>query len=466
MLTYMDYIQKCFSETSGWNDDMSYEQILRTPNNLLQFKIPSGFQVSVASKNTENSYSSATLRQLNRLNGSVSYFYSSNDMKNAYKGTGTLPLWSVIDDYRFIRSPKQERVLQRRKKAERKDLGDRNPYLLYGKMYFPSQFLEGMIVKRLSDSTQMTLRFINTPKFRKLTKNCSILTLYLQRQNDHNATDFIYSSTESLLGLRCLYKLGSDFSLSSSPGYTDSTSLSAGFELWFALLSMSPGLSTAVRYSTHISSSGKPLTMTLALNPLLGTIESTYSIKPGLNSTFCSKYTFNIYSYESDFLLGFSLFRCNGYNPPSPQLQSTNKAIADSPDKVSFQAGKTHTENLQPNRSNTIRRNDTKKVKGRSDKYPFNVMDEDQHHQLLTTFMGITPGKLLTENNARHFLDTFNRSQFSSAFKCAASVARKDVKFAWEGRFKDLILSSGVHIDCNDSIPRVDKCGLEIQYSS
>lgn len=462
----MDYIQKCFSETSGWNDDMSYEQILRTPNNLLQFKIPSGFQVSVASKNTENSYSSATLRQLNRLNGSVSYFYSSNDMKNAYKGTGTLPLWSVIDDYRFIRSPKQERVLQRRKKAEKKDIGDRNPYLLYGKMYFPSQFLEGMIVKRLSDSTQMTLRFINTPKFRKLTKNCSILTLYLQRQNDHNATDFIYSSTESLLGLRCLYKLGSDFSLSSSPGYTDSTSLSAGFELWFALLSMSPGLSTAVRYSTHISSSGKPLTMTLALNPLLGTIESTYSIKPGLNSTFCSKYTFNIYSYESDFLLGFSLFRCNGYNPPSPQLQSTNKTIADSPDKVSFQTREIHTENLQPNRSNTIQRNDTKKVGGRSDKYPFNVMDEDQHHQLLTTFMGITPGKLLTENNARHFLDTFNRSQFSSAFKCAASVARKDVKFAWEGRFKDLLLSSGVHIDCNDSIPRVDKCGLEIQYSS
>lgn len=449
---------------------MSYEQILRTPSNLLQFAIPSGFQVSVASKNTENSYSSATLRQLNRLNGSVSYFYSSIDMKDAYMGTSALPLWSVIDDYRFIRSPKQERARQRQILAGKRHPAGEKPCLLYGKMYFPSQFLEGMVVKRWSDTTQMTLKFVNTPKFRKLTKNCSILTLYLQRQNDHNATDFIYSSTDSLLGLRCLYKLGSDFSLSSSPGYTDSTSLSAGFELWFALLSMSPGLSTAVRYSTHISSSGKPLTMTLALNPLLGTIESTYSIKPGLNSTFSSKYTFNIYSYESDFLVGFSLFRCNGYSPPSQQPQSAESIAPGLDTGVPVQTQRYRRENTQANRSNSRRRSTTsrnnKNTAKSTDKYPFNVMDEDQHHKLLTTFMGITPGKLLTENNARHFLDTFNRSQFSSAFKCAASVAKKDVKFAWEGRFKDLLLSSGVRIDCSESVPRVGKYGLEIQYSS
>ncbi|QPG75588.1 hypothetical protein FOA43_002945 [Brettanomyces nanus] len=424
----MDYVQKCFYDASGWNDDLSYEQILRTSNNLMHFPIPSGFKLSISSKNTEYSYSSLTLSQLSRLTGSLSYLYSSIDLKNTYLGTASLPLRLILDDYRFVKSPQQQRLQD----AHFTPTGQPRPCILYGKMYFPSQFLEGMLIKRISKNVQLMMKFINTPKLRKLANNSTIVTLYLQRQKGNSSTDFIFSSNESLLGFRCLYKIGSD--LSSSPGgISDSTSLSLGFELWFALMSMSPGLSTALRYSTHLSSSGKPLTMTLALNPLLGTIESTYAIKSGLNSTLSSKYTFNIYSYESDLLFGFSLLRSseppNRAVPPKSPLPSTLPITS-------------------------------------SRHQPFKSLDEETHHRLLTTFMGINPGKLVTENNARHFMDTFNHLNFSSGLKCCASIAKKDLNVAWEGRFKDLLISSGLRIDCSEAIPKMGKYGIEIQYSS
>lgn len=463
----MDYVQRCFSDATGWDQNMSYEQILRTSDNMLDFAIPSGFKLSVASKNTEYSYSTATLHQLSRISGSLSYIYSSIDLKNTYLGTGVLPLKSVLDDYCFIRSPKQERLWQQNLALSQGVLKNSKPYMLYGKMYFPSQFLEAMVVKRFNANNQLTMKFINTPKLRKMTKNSSMMTLCFQRQNANHSTDFLFYSPESLLGLRCLYKLGSDFSLSSSTGFADSTSLSLGFEMWYALMSMSPGLSTAARYSTHISSSGKPLTMTLALNPLLGTIESTYTIKPGLNSTFASKYKFNIYSYESDLLLGFSLLRCSGYYPPPPaQPKIPEKASTSLHNRGNDTKKRTTHQKKRRQTSQQHQSSQQLQTQPENSQYPFYTMDEEQHHKLLTTFMGITPGKLVTENNARHFIDAFNRSKFTSSFKCAASLAKKDVSISWEGKFQDLILSSGVHIDCNDTVPKVGKYGIEVEYSS
>ncbi|VEU24024.1 DEKNAAC105159, partial [Brettanomyces naardenensis] len=212
MLTYMDYVQRCFYDATGWNDDMSYEQILRTSNNLLHFPIPSGFKLSVSSKNTEYSYSSINFSQLSRLTGSLSYLYSSIDLKDHYQPSQTLPLRSVFEDYHFVRSPRQQRLHESQMTPLQISMAKSRPFIFYGKMYFPSQFLEGMMIKRLSNNVQLMMKFINTPKLRKLANNSTILTLYIQRQTPRSSTDFIFSSNEALLGLRYLYKLGSDFS--------------------------------------------------------------------------------------------------------------------------------------------------------------------------------------------------------------------------------------------------------------
>ncbi|GME97488.1 unnamed protein product [Ambrosiozyma monospora] len=268
--------------------------------------------------------------------------YSSVDMTGVYQDSTHLPLQSLLQSYRFVQPHSTNQWPSDLRK------GNERPYMMYGKMYFPSQFLEGMLIKRLSNTSQVIVKFISSPKLQKLANPASIISLQFQRQTPSNSMEFIFSSKDALTGFRYLYNFGTSSNqytsnANSSSNYhvhnnhnhnhinssldpqnqdtnhnhqhttpqlpTESSLLSLGCELWFAPYSMSPGLSTALRYSTHLTSSGKPLTITLAMNPLLGTVESTYAIKTDINSTFCSKYSFNLYSYESDLSLGVNFLR-------------------------------------------------------------------------------------------------------------------------------------------------------------
>ncbi|GMG23233.1 unnamed protein product [Ambrosiozyma monospora] len=354
MLEYPDYIQRCFYQCTSWDPENSYDDVLRTSKNLLSFTIPSGFKFCLSAKNSEYSYSSLSIAQFNRVTASLAYMYSSVDMTGVYQDSTHLPLQSLLQSYRFVQ-PHSANQWPFNGSNLRK--GNERPYMMYGKMYFPSQFLEGMLIKRLSNTSQIIVKFISSPKLQKLANPASIISLQFQRQTPSNSMEFIFSSKDALTGFRYLYNFGTSSnqhtdnsnsnSNSSSNSHahnnhnynhnhnrinssldshnqdtnhnhqhtttpqlpTESSLLSLGCELWFAPYSMSPGLSTALRYSTHLTSSGKPLTITLALNPLLGTVESTYAIKTDINSTFCSKYSFNLYSYESDLSLGVNFLR-------------------------------------------------------------------------------------------------------------------------------------------------------------
>lgn len=466
MLSYMDYVQRCFYNATGWNEDMSYEQILRTSANLLSFPVPSGSKLSISSKNTEYSYSSLTLAQLSRLTGSLSYMYSSVDLNDSYLASGHVPLYSVLDDYRFVRSPHQQRQYDAQNRAKQQPLINKAPWILYGKIYFPSQFLEGMAIKRITKNVQVLMKFIDTPRLKKMSNTSTILTIYVQQQNDRTATDFIYSTNDALMGMRCLFKIGSDLGVPTPPQpatfsspletqFSQSTSLSLGGEVWFALKAMSPGLSGSIRYSTNLSS-GKPLTATFALNPLLGTIESSYAVKPNLSSTLCSKYIFNMYSYESDLLVGASFLRCS--NNPLEKLQRLI-TTTPKPPVVTAVAGEAEQES-PPNMSEIP---DPQKL---PDPQKFNSLDQQQQQKIVDSFMGMDPSKMVTENNTHNFMSAFNKADWQSSFKAAASVAKMDVNISWEGRWKDILLSSGVHIDCNDVSPKIGKYGFEFQFTS
>jgi len=45
------------------------------------------------------------------------------------------------------------------------------------------------------------------------------------------------------------------------------------------------------------------------LNPLMGNLSTTYAVKAGKNLALCSKFDFNVYSYESDLMLGCELWK-------------------------------------------------------------------------------------------------------------------------------------------------------------
>lgn len=49
--------------------------------------------------------------------------------------------------------------------------------------------------------------------------------------------------------------------------------------------------------------------MTLTLNPLMGNLSSTYAVKAARGLTLCSRFDFNVYSYESELVVGLELWR-------------------------------------------------------------------------------------------------------------------------------------------------------------
>ena len=125
--------------------------------------------------------------------------------------------------------------------------------------------------------------------------------------------------------------------------------LSAGAEFYYSPLSSVIGMSTGLRFTTLrpgitrssqtvVASSSKPLagasaalssitqaaptahasfpyTLTLTLTPLTGSLASTYSVKPTSNVSLSSKFGFNVYSWESEYVVGAELWRQHKKTP-------------------------------------------------------------------------------------------------------------------------------------------------------
>lgn len=67
-------------------------------------------------------------------------------------------------------------------------------------------------------------------------------------------------------------------------------------------------VSTGLRFTT-LPGQINPLTMTLTVTPLMGQISTSYAIKASPYSAFCSRFNFNLYSYESELVVGCELWQ-------------------------------------------------------------------------------------------------------------------------------------------------------------
>lgn len=85
--------------------------------------------------------------------------------------------------------------------------------------------------------------------------------------------------------------------------------------MYYGSLNKSGGVSIGGRFATLPAHKGTPLTATLTLNPLMGNLSTTYAVKAGENAALCSKFDFNVYSYESDLMLGCELWRMKATVP-------------------------------------------------------------------------------------------------------------------------------------------------------
>lgn len=448
MYTHMEYLQRCFHKATDWNEDNKFNNITATSQALLDFPIPNGARLEVLSRATEHLALSLTLLNYQSINGSLAYMYTSVPLKNS-TGTKDVSLQDAIAGFRII-EPYHQITKQSRKPRNDK------ASLVYGRMYFPGSALEAMIIKKISKQTQLLIKCINNPHL----KRNGTMIVYLQKNAPRFSQEYIYSTNEALFGFRCLYNFGNDRPATPPliPKF-DNSVVSVGAEFWYAAMSMSPGLSTALRYSTRSTSTGKPLTMTISCNPILGHISSTYNVKTSVASTVCSKYDFNWYSYASNLSIGFEL-----YNFSKPSTIKSNHLRRSDPS--------IHHENLAPLIHEHQLENSTR----------------DPHHNKIdhTRILNPIPGqhsrsadlysplRLRTEQDIKNqtvmtaFQSLVSESNFSSVLKASVSLSDRMLKLLWVGRYKEFLVSSGVKIgvDPVKNVPELGKFGVSFSYAS
>ena len=135
--------------------------------------------------------------------------------------------------------------------------------------------------------------------------------------------------------------------------------LSAGGEFYYSPTSHVIGLSTGLRFTTlgphirpsqsttsrpltgtsamlssslltpaNIQHSSFPYTMTLTLTPLTGSLASSYSVQPTKNLALSSRFDFNVYSWESRYVIGAEIWRRRRRSHSQPGLNSDTLAWA------------------------------------------------------------------------------------------------------------------------------------------
>lgn len=310
----MDYVQHAFHQTSRWNVDNSYASLTTTSNNLLDFRIPRGIRLHVSSLSAPNFATSYVLGTQGVVDGSLSFLYTSLPIQVASRSSD-IYLTSLARGYRHLRELRKPEQKEQRQIVDKGEHVQRNKdALLYGRLYLPSSTLEALYLRRLSPARLLSLRCVSDAT---LPSGGTILAT-LQNDFGKYSTEYLYSTDSALVGFRGLYNFGYD------PRYPDqqpssrppahpwdhqSGRLSAGAEAYFSPLNKSGGISTGLRFTTLSTHTGFPYTMALTVNPLMGNLSSTYAVKAGPNVALCSRFDFNVYSYESDVVVGLELWQ-------------------------------------------------------------------------------------------------------------------------------------------------------------
>ncbi|KAM9934836.1 hypothetical protein OXX80_005574 [Metschnikowia pulcherrima] len=456
MFTHMEYLHRCFNKATGWNEDNMYSNILATSNAMLDFQVPKGGKLEISSQATPNSASSMTLSNHHSINGSIAYLYSSTNLASA-TGTKDISLQDAIAGFRIIEpyaeATEGSTVNRNYKKAS----------LLYGRMYFPGSALEAMFIKKLSRQCQLLVKCISNPH---LHKNGTMI-VYLQENSPRYSREYIYSTNEALMGFRCLYNVGTSQriqNVAALPKF-DNSAVSVGAEVWYAASSMSPGLSTALRYSTRSTSTGKPLTMTLSCNPILGHVSSTYNVKTSVSSTVCSKYDFNWFSYASNLSIGFELF--NYSKTPSLFSSHHNRPGGSIHHDKLAPLSTSENDNLSENTTLSERR-DNIYPRGQRPRF-INPIEHTNDHFLISPdiLRNVTAKDTTGQEVISAFQNMVKESNFSSVVKGSTSLSDRMLKLLWVGRYKDFLVSTGVKLGLNKvtHLPEANRVGITFAYA-
>ncbi len=366
MNTFMDYIVRAFGTATDWNHDNSYSALIATSDALLSFETPSNLSLNVSSLSTSSFATSYTLSTLGHIDGSIAYLYSNQALSHIPAQSPSIPLRSLVRGYRDLRLPRLPYEVEALGDG-------RKPTLLHATLALPPpSTLTALYVRRINLETLLSLslysKSLTTPTANSAPP-ASVLA-HVQHDGGQYSVEGLASTDSALLGARCLWNFGlapvrsqqiriplepslnsveGSLGLKLPPHHLPSPQdelmahrnrlaskpslLSAGAEFYYSPFSHVIGMSTGLRFTTlasHIKPAhGKPLagtstslltpaniahssfpyTMTLTLNPLVGSLSSSYSVKPTPGLALSSRCDFNFYSWESRYVVGAEFWR-------------------------------------------------------------------------------------------------------------------------------------------------------------
>ncbi|KAI0912925.1 hypothetical protein F4823DRAFT_121433 [Ustulina deusta] len=452
MREFMDYIQSAFYDATGWNRDNSYSTLNATSDALLHFATPRGLRLTLSSLATPHFATAYQLGTVGVVDGSISYLYSTVPLDyHAVAQSEEIPLPELLQSY----SPLAELERRNRMKGARQDV------LAYGRLYLPMSMLQGLMVKRISPTLQMQVSAVSDQTLR----NGGTVLGMVQYDEGRYGVEGLASSDGGLLGIRGLYNFGGDVAGSASPNSTQDVGngtsglereriygrFSAGGELYYGTLNKSGGMSLGTRFATLPSHKGTPLTATMTVNPLMGTLSWTYAVMAGRNCSLGTKMDFNVYSYESAWSVGMELWRKKGAWAANADIDADTIETSGAPT------------NPLPQRSFQA------KMEWRLDE-PSPLLDTP--HLLPAPASHVASEPTTTKQRTfRAKLDwRQNHEDEDEHLYSGVLKARLDhhwrIGLLWEGRIKSLLFSLGSGIDLRRPDSPFRTLGLEVQFSS
>lgn len=390
----MDYAIREFGTTTGWNHDNSYAFLTSTSDALLSFQTPTSATLHVSSLSTANFANSYTLSALGQLDGSLAYLYSNVPLGHIESKGPSIPLKRIVEGYRDVPLPvkledlvKDVDLLTNQNKPTllHATLALPPPSALTA-LYARRIRRDTLLSVYVNSTTVVTPATSGPPP-------ASVLA-HLQHDTGRYSIEGLGSTDNALFGLRGLWNFGigrpevESESLESleelggspdvpltpedvnvlSPYFRRLSSkpnlLSAGAEFYYSPFSHVIGFSTGLRFTTlashitapdgsklgskplagtsaaltsallapaNVAQSSFPYTMTLTLNPIIGALTSTYSVKATSTLALSSRFDFNVYSWESRYVLGAEIWRGRNRTPPKPKVLEDGTVVdADS----------------------------------------------------------------------------------------------------------------------------------------
>ncbi|KAI0887552.1 mitochondrial inheritance component MDM10 [Annulohypoxylon maeteangense] len=463
MREFMDYIQSAFYSATGWNRDNSYSSLNATSDALLNFPTPRGLRLTLSSLATPQFATSYQLGNVGIVDGSISYLYSTVPLSNAIAQSEKIPLPDLLRSYRPLAE-----LPQRARGLGGELIKDT---VSYGRLYLPASMLEALVVRRVSPTLQLQLSAVSSETLR----NGGTILGMAQYDEGRYAVEGLASTDGGLLGMRGLYNFGGDVGHLNTPVQLVATNgngsgngereriygrFSTGAELYYGTLNKSGGMSFGARFATLPTHNGTPLTATMTINPLMGNISWSYAVMAGSYCSLASRMDFNVYSYESDWVVGMELWRKRGSWSINEELEQI-PAPAPVPTPVSA----------------TSDRSFKAKMEWR--------LDEPLPSPPLDTAEAVASPKEAIQNQPekkkeRSFqaklewrLDdpdvdpppNEEDEEYSGVLKARLDQHLR-VGLLWEGRVKSLLFSLGSSIDLRRLDSPFRTLGMEVQFSS